>query len=108
MIRTSVAAAAAAVAVISLNPPVFGQVAGSHRETGAHVMIIPSELKWVDIPSLPPGAKIAVIEGPMSDAVPFTAQLKFPANYRIAAHWHPAVEHVTVLSGTFHIGTGDR
>ena len=107
-VATSVAAAAAAAAAISLIQPAFGQAAGGHHEAGAHVMVTPSELKWTDIPSLPPGAKIAVIEGPMTEAVPFTAQLKFPANYRIAAHWHPAVEHVTVLSGTFHMGTGDR
>ena len=36
---------------------------------GAHVMITPSDLKWSDVPSLPPGAKIAVIEGPMNEAV---------------------------------------
>ena len=74
----------------------------------AHVMITPSELKWSDVPSLPPGAKIAVIEGPMNEAVPFTVRLRFPANYKIPAHWHPAVERVTVLSGTFHMGVGDK
>jgi anti-sigma factor ChrR (cupin superfamily) len=73
-----------------------------------HRMITARDLKWDDVPSLPPGAKIAVIEGPMNEAVPFTIRLKFPANYSIPAHWHPAVERVTVLSGTFHMGTGDR
>jgi hypothetical protein len=27
---------------------------------------------------------------------------------RLPAHWHPAIEHVTVISGTFNTGTGDR
>lgn len=72
-----------------------------------HTMVSPAELKWVDIPSLPPGAKIAVMEGPMNEAVPFTARLRFPANYRIPAHWHPAIEHVSVLSGTFYMGVGE-
>lgn len=71
-------------------------------------MVAPSDLKWADVPSLPPGAKIAVIEGPLTEAVPFTFRLKFPANYRIPAHWHPAIEHVTVISGTFNMGTGDK
>lgn len=31
-----------------------------------------------------------------------------PANYRIPAHWHPTVERVTVLSGTMHMGVGDK
>ena len=77
-------------------------------QTQDHRMILPNDLKWSDVPSLPPGAKIAVIEGPMSEAVPFTVRLKLPANYRIPAHWHPAVERVTVLSGTFYMGVGDK
>ena len=74
----------------------------------AHVMVMPADLKWVDVPSLPPGAKIAVIEGPMNEAVPFTVRLKLPADYKVPAHWHPAIEHVTVISGTFNMGTGDK
>jgi uncharacterized RmlC-like cupin family protein len=73
-----------------------------------HQMITPADLKWADVLSLPKGAKIAVIEGKMSEAQAFTVRLSFPANYRLPAHWHPAVERVTVLSGTFHMGTGDK
>ena len=73
-----------------------------------HVMVTPNDLKWADIPSLPPGAKIAVIEGPMDQATPFTFRVKLPADYKIPAHWHPAIEHVTVISGTFNMGTGDK
>ena len=87
----------------------LGAAAGSAQMGGhAHVMVTPDDLKWTDIPSLPPGAKIAVIEGPMTEAVPFTFRLKFPANYKIPAHWHPAIEHVTVISGGFNMGTGDK
>src|SRR5512134_1587027 len=73
-----------------------------------HRMITPSELKWADVPSLPPGAKIAVIEGSMNEAVPFTVRIRLPANYKLPAHWHPAVERVTVLSGIFNMGVGDE
>ncbi|HEX6705730.1 MAG TPA: cupin domain-containing protein [Albitalea sp.] len=72
-----------------------------------HSMVAPAELKWVDLPSLPPGAKMALLEGPMNEAMPFTARLRFPAHYRIPAHWHPAIEHVSVLSGTFYMGVGE-
>lgn len=88
-------------AVLAYPMAAWGQMSG-------HRMVLPNDLKWNDVPSLPPGAKIAVIEGPMSEAVPFTIRLKFPANYRLPAHWHPAVERVTVLSGTFYMGTGDK
>ena len=40
-------------------------------------------------------------------AGPFTVRLKFPANYRIPAHWHPVKVTVTVISGTFNMGLGD-
>lgn len=82
--------------------------AASWAQHDSHKMMTPAELKWSDVPSLPAGAKIAVIEGPMNEAVPFTVRLKFPADYRIPPHFHPATERVTVLSGTFHMGQGEQ
>lgn len=87
---------------------VFGTLSPIRAETEDHRMMSPGELKWADVPSLPAGAKIMVIEGPLNEAVPFTFRLRFPANYSIPAHWHPAVERVTVLSGTFYMGVGDK
>jgi quercetin dioxygenase-like cupin family protein len=78
------------------------------QDGGTHKMVLPSDLKWTDVPSLPPGAKIAIIEGPMNQAVPFTVRLRFPKDYVIPAHSHPAIERVTVLSGTFNMGAGDN
>ena len=92
----------------SLLFPVLFLASTAFAQHGGHQMVTPADLKWSDVPSLPPGAKIAVIEGPMNQAVPFTVRLKFPANYQIPAHSHPEVERVTVLSGTFHMGTGDK
>ena len=80
---------------------------GSAWAADGVTIVNPAELKWADVGSLPPGAKIALIEGQMSDAGPITVRLKLPANYRIPPHWHPGVERVTVLSGTFHYGMGD-
>ena len=80
----------------------------SGQHAGDHSMVTPSELKWAPVPSLPAGAQIAIIQGPMNEAKPFTARLKLPANYRIPAHSHPAIEHVTVISGKFNMGTGDK
>lgn len=74
-----------------------------------HGIIIPSEMKWSDGPdSLPKGAQVAVLEGDLKKPGPFTLRLKFPANYRIAPHWHPVTEHVTVLSGSLYMGMGDN
>ena len=77
-------------------------------QAGDHLMVTPADLKWADVPSLPAGAKIAFIEGPPNEAVPFTFRLKFPAGYLIPAHSHPATEHVTVISGALNLGSGNR
>jgi len=59
-------------------------------------------------PSLPPGAEFVLLEGNPAEAVPLTFRLKFPPNYRVSPHWHSVVEHVTVLSGTLHVGMGEQ
>lgn len=66
------------------------------------------DLTWAAAPaSLPAGAQIAVIEaGGLKNAEPFTFRLLLPPNYKIAPHTHPAIEHVTVLSGTLYFGEG--
>src|SRR5436190_11133520 len=71
------------------------------------LMVAPNDLKWATMPSLPCGSQLAVIEGPMNKAKPFTVRIKFPANCKIPPHHHPAVEHVTVISGAFGMGAGD-
>lgn len=74
-----------------------------------HIMVMPENIKWIDgPPSLPPGAKFSIIEGDPKVAGLFTMRLWFPAGFKIPAHWHPADEHVTVISGTFLMGLGDK
>jgi hypothetical protein len=86
----------------------LGGVAISWGQTTAHKMVMPDDFKWTDVPSLPSGAKMALLEGRLDEAAPFTFRARLPANYEISAHWHPAIEHVTVISGTFNMGVGDR
>lgn len=101
--RRAGAAALSAALAGTLFLPALAQHAGQHQ----HRYIRAADLQWQDVPSLPRGAQIAVIEGPMSEPGPFTVRLKFPANYRLPPHFHPAVERVTVLSGTFSMGMGE-
>lgn len=76
---------------------------------GVHSMTTADALQWGDAPpSLPPGAKVAGIAGNPAQPGPFIVRLQLPAGYKIAPHWHPAVEQVTVLSGTVAIGMGDK
>ena len=75
--------------------------------SSAHVVVPAAAVKWVDPPpSVPPGAKLAVISGDPGKPEMFTIRLQFPNGYKIAPHWHPTDEHVTVLSGTFAAAMG--
>ena len=68
----------------------------------------PDELAWKPgPPSLPPGAKIAVLEGDPAKPGPFVFRVKVPDCYRIPPHTHPKPERVTVISGEFHLGMGE-
>lgn len=73
----------------------------------ALIAATPAELNWAPAPSVGPGAMIAVIEGDLKTAEPFTFRLKLPANSKIGVHTHPVTERVTVISGTFYFASGD-
>ena len=97
---------AAAVVAGMAAPPVAW--ADSHSKGSDFISIKASEIKWADAPSIGPGAKIAVLEGDLKAAAPFTMRIKLPPNLRIGVHTHPVAERVTVLSGTFYFATGDK
>jgi quercetin dioxygenase-like cupin family protein len=93
----------ATVAVTAFIPALAGAQHAGH----AHTFATAKDMKWNDTPALP-GAKLAVIEGPLNEAKPFILRLRMPANYKIAPHFHSAIEHVTVISGEFHMGLGEK
>jgi hypothetical protein len=76
----------------------------------SHIMLTPEDIRWGPCPPvLPAGASCAVIEGSL--AAPntlFAYRLRMPDNYRIPAHFHPADEHLVVISGVFNLGHGDE
>jgi quercetin dioxygenase-like cupin family protein len=61
---------------------------------------------WVAAPGLPQGAQMRVISGDPGAAGPFTVHLRFPDDYRVPPHTHPADETVRIVSGVFHVGSG--
>jgi len=70
--------------------------------------MLPPGVQWAASPaSLPPGARAAVIEGDPTKEGLFTMRLWLPNDYRIPPHTHPAYEHITVISGVFHVGMGN-
>ena len=78
---------------------------GSHQNA-----FTPDQIKFGPPPPfLAPGAQVAVLEGdPMAASGDFTVRLKLPDGYKISPHWHPKRENVTVISGNFKVGMGDK
>ena len=78
-------------------------------QTKDHGFLTSSDFKWGQAPaSLPPGAQAALLEGDPAKEGPFTLRIRMPDGYKIPPHYHPAVEHVTVLQGTFVVGMGEK
>jgi quercetin dioxygenase-like cupin family protein len=74
-----------------------------------HTIISAQEIKWAaGPPSIPAGAQAAVLHGdPGKDGL-FSLRLKLPKGYHIPPHTHPKPEIVTVISGTFRLGMGEK
>jgi quercetin dioxygenase-like cupin family protein len=74
-----------------------------------HLTYHPGAVEWRDGPgSFEPGAQFAVLEGDPSEPGVFTMRIRMPDGFRISPHWHPNPERVTVLSGTFRLGSGEE
>lgn len=91
---------AAAVAIL-LGAPATAQAADK--------IVSPQEIKWATGPaSIPAGAEAAVLYGDPGKEGLFALRLKLPKGYAIPPHTHPKPEVVTVISGTFRLGMGEK
>lgn len=74
-----------------------------------HLIYKAGEIDWQPGPaSVEEGIEVAVLEGNPSEEGVFTLRLKIPDGGFIAPHWHPNVERVTVISGSFLLGSGEE
>jgi len=65
----------------------------------------PQDLTWTLLPS---GVERAVLQGDPSKPGPVTLRLRYPAGYQKGPHYHPRDAFVTVLSGEYFRGYGNR
>jgi len=73
-------------------------------EARHHTVVAADAVQWK---TLRPGAEIAVVSGdPDKEGSPFVMRFRYRGKARIPPHWHPTDEHLTILSGTFRLGTG--
>ncbi|MHA3773987.1 cupin domain-containing protein [Verrucomicrobiota bacterium sgz303538] len=82
----------------------------THDEKAPHASLYtPADIQWKDSPpSLPRGAKFAILEGDPSKEEMFVIRLRVPDRFHIPAHTHPKPERVTVIQGTFKLAMGDN
>jgi hypothetical protein len=79
-------------------------------QTPLHIVVSPDSVKWGPAsPKLPPGAQFAILMGdPSKPDAPYVFRAKLPDGYSVPPHWHPVDENVTVISGVFMLGFGER
>jgi len=78
-----------------------------HETAAEHTLVQPEQIEWRDgPPSLPQGARFAILEGDPAEEGSFTMRLQLPAGFQIPPHTHPRTERVTVLEGEFRLGHG--
>jgi quercetin dioxygenase-like cupin family protein len=96
--RTFVIASLLAATIVNAQAP---------PKPDAAIGITPEAVVWNEGPAtLPPGSKMAVLEGsPRSEGI-FTMRVRIPAGSAIPPHWHPRQERVTILSGAVDLGFG--
>jgi quercetin dioxygenase-like cupin family protein len=73
------------------------------------VALTPGEMKWTSQGGLAsPGMEQFNLIGDPAKRGPYTLRLKFPKGLRIAPHTHPDSREVTIISGTFATGYGEK
>ena len=73
------------------------------------VALTPAEMKWQSQGGLAtPGMEQLNLVGDPAKPGPYTLRLKFPKGFTIAPHTHPDSREVTILSGTYATGYGEK
>jgi quercetin dioxygenase-like cupin family protein len=76
------------------------------KTQSSHILVPPESVKWK---ALNAGQWLAVVSGsPNTEGASFVIRIKLADGVKIAPHWHPMDEHVTVVTGTFYMGMGEK
>jgi hypothetical protein len=87
----------------------LGTFAMAQTASSGAVALTPGEMKWASQGGLAaPGMEQINLIGDPAKPGPYTLRLKFPKGFRLAPHTHPDSREVTILSGTFATGYGEK
>ena len=88
---------------------IIASIALALSGTPGIVALTPDEMKWQSQGVLAaPGLEQLNLVGDPARSGPYTIRLRFPKGYSIPPHTHPDAREVTILSGTFATGYGER
>ena len=94
---------------VGVSTAVLSFAAAAYAAEPDVMALSPSEMKWSAQGGLAlPGLEQTNLIGDPSKPGPYTIRLKFPAGFKVAPHTHPDSREVTVLSGTWYTGYGER
>ena len=82
-------------------------VSGTVLAQNGTLTIVPDKVNWGPAPGLPAGWQAAFLDGDPNKPGPYVERVRLPPNAMVAAHTHPDIENITVISGSFGIGQGD-
>jgi hypothetical protein len=90
--------------------PLLALALVSQAQEPSHVLVSPEGVTWGPAsPKLPAGAEFAILMGdPSKPGLPYVFRARLPDGYSVPPHWHPMDENVTVISGVFMLGFGER
>ena len=107
--RVSVGLVAALLVTVAAYAAATSMAAKDAAAPMQHTVVKADAVQWGPAPPiLPAGAQMAVLQGDPGKPGEYTVRLSAPDGYVVAPHWHPTTENVTVISGTFHVGAGDK
>lgn len=87
--------------IVAIAPWHSSGVVSPHEDEMEAAIHRPDGLTWKDgPPTLPAGAKFAVLEGDPTKPGPFAFRVKVPDGYRIPPHTHPKPERMTVITAS--------
>jgi quercetin dioxygenase-like cupin family protein len=89
------------------------------RASSGSMVVEPGSEKWGDVPAaalvgtpsveMDGTVRIAVLQGdPMTAGHTYTVRLSCTDGTKIAPHWHPTTENVTVIKGAAAVGMGSK
>jgi len=103
--HTSISAILLGVPLAFLGAPALAQQAATTptatmTPASTHVALQGADIKWGPAPpAFERGAQFAVLSGDPGKPGPFVIRIQAPAGYKVANHFHPTDEQVTLIDG---------